>query len=620
MTTNNNDLPVTIDYTSRDYYSLRDALVARVKNNINTPGSGVSWTGENPSDFAVALIEAFAYMGDNISYYIDRIANENFIGTATQRQSIIDLAKMYGYTPSGYRAASCSVVFYNSGSSDITVPAGTQVSGEVVFNDVAEEVIFTTLSDILVPAAVDSVPGVSESVTATHGESVATRTGNDLAYGELVGVSDGLPNQSFILSENQVVENSIEVYVEVGNGNDYTLWNPVVHLADSGPSDPVFTVETDADNYVTINFGDGVSGNIPTLGSAIRVNYAVGGGQLGNISSGILNNIRYVPNNVSTTDLTVTNSTSATNGSDPESEGSIRTNAPVALRALNRAVTLQDYSSLALLVSAVGKANAVADTKNSVTMYIAPQQNTDSTDLYPGYTDDPSNGGVLTQDWPSLVSSVEQYLTNKTQIGVSVTVAQPTYVPVNLLLRFTKHPQYTNDQVKTNLLLALVNVFSYNSMQFQDIISPEEIEYEMRQVDGVYSVNVASFYRAGYPGRNTLLGGPGEIFVFDEANLDVVANSADNTLASLTPSAGTLSPTFSSSQLNYNLSVPNGTTSITLTPVNTTAIINVNGVVTASGSAATVSTPVGITAVTISVTAQDGITTGAYQVNITRAS
>jgi Cadherin-like beta sandwich domain/Baseplate J-like protein len=620
MTTNNSDLPVTIDYTSRDYYSLRDALIARVKNNINVPGSGVSWTGENTSDFAVALIEAFAYMGDNISYYIDRIANENFIGTATQRQSIIDLAKMYGYTPSGYRAASCSVVFYNSGSSDVTIPAGTQVSGEVIFNDVAEEVIFTTTSDVLVPAAGGNGPGVSETVTAIHGELVSTRAGNDPVYGELVGVSDGLPGQSFILSENQVVENSIQVYVEVGNGTDYTLWSPVVHLADSGPSDAVFTVETDADNYVTITFGDGVSGNIPTLGSAIRVNYSVGGGQLGNITSGVLNNIRYVPNNVSVSSITVTNSTSATNGADPESEGSIRTNAPIALRALNRAVTLQDYSSLALLVSAVGKANATADTKNSVTLYIAPQQNTDSTDLYPGYTGDPSNGGVLTQDWPSLVSSVQQYLANKTQIGVSVTVAQPTYVPVNLLLRFTKHPQYTDDQVKTNILLALVNVFSYNSMQFQDIVSPEEIEYEMRQVDGVYSVNVASFYRAGYPGRNTLLGGPGEIFVFDEANLDVVANSSDSTLASLTPSVGTLSPTFSSSQLNYNLSAPNGTTSMTFTPVNTTGKITVNGVATSSGSATSVTVTVGITTVQVAVTAQDGITTKTYQVNVTRAS
>jgi hypothetical protein len=620
MTTQPNEIPVTVDYTSRDYFSIRNDLIARVQSNINVPGTGVSWTGTDPSDFGVAILEAFAYMGDIINYYIDRVANENYISTATQRQSIIDIARTYGYYPSGYRAASCTLIFSNPTASAITVPAGTQVSGQVTFNDVVEEIIFTTTTDVVVPAASGGVSGESAQVTAYHGELVSTRSGNDINYGELVGVSDGTPDQSFVLYENQVVENSIQVFVEVGDGANYTQWQQVTHLADSTYSDPVYTIETDADNFVYINFGDGVSGAIPTNGSAIKVNYYVGGGQMGNVTAGTLDIIRYAAPGVDLSALTVVNDTSGTGGSDPESNDSIRNNAPNALSAINRAVTLKDYSNLAITVPNVGKANAVATNKNSVTVYVSPQQSSSVTDLYPGYTGDPTSDGVLSADWPQFVESVSTYLADKVQIGVSVTVAQPTYVPVHLLLRYTKYPQYSDTQVKSNIMLALVNVFSYGYMDFGDVLTPEEIEYQIRQVDGVYNASVIALYRDGMTGRNTLLGAPGEIFVFDEANLDVVANDANATLSAFTTSVGTLSPAFTSSLFNYNLPVPNGTTTTNFTPTNSTGTIRVNGTVVASGAATPVSIPVGVSTATIQVTAQDNITTNTYNVNITRAS
>jgi hypothetical protein len=230
------------------------------------------------------------------------------------------------------------------------------------------------------------------------------------------------------------------------------------------------------------------------------------------------------------------------------------------------------------------------------------------------------DGGVLTTDWPTLVGSVTTYLLDKTQIGVTATIAPPTYVPVNLLARFTPLPQYSADQVKADVLSALVNAFSYQYMGFGDTLTPEEVEFQIRQVEGVFNASVVAMYRSGQTGRNILSGGPGEIFVFDEANLDVNPNSTTATLSNLTSSAGTLSPAFSSSQLNYNLPVPNGTTSVSITPTNATAVITVNGVVTASGTGATVTTAVGTTTVSVHVVAQDGLTTSTYRITITRAS
>jgi hypothetical protein len=610
-----NQTPVSVDYTSRDYYSIRNDLIARVQNNVNVPGTGVNWLGTDPTDFGVALLEAFAYMGDIVNYYIDRIANENYIGTATQRQSIIDLAKTYGYTPSGYQAANVELTFYNASGSDVIVPAGTQASGQAIFNDIVEEVIFTTTADVTVPA------NSSLATSATiQGERVSTRSGNDPLYGELVGYSDGTPNQVFVLSENQVVEDSVEVYVEVGNGTDYNLWKKVTRITDSGPADAVYTLDTDADNFVYVTFGDGVSGVIPVQTAAIKVNYLVGGGQVGNIAVNLVNNIRYAQPGVDLSAITVSNTSVGIGGSDPESNDSIRKNAPKALSALTRAVTLADYASLALTVPNVGKANAIAETKNSVTVYLAPLQSSALTDLFPGYTGDPATGGVLTSDWSALVTSVQTYLADKTQIGVTTTIAPPTYVDAHLLLRFTTLPQYTAAQVKSSIMLDLVNGFSYDSAVFGGNITPESIEARVRQVEGVYNASVIALYRAGQTGRNVLIGGPGEIFVFQEANLDVNVNSSDSTLASLTSSAGTLSPAFDSSLLNYNLALPNGTTSTNITPTNATATITVNGAPTNSGSAATVTTSVGTTTIVVNVLAQDGVTNQAYRITATRAS
>jgi hypothetical protein len=150
----NENIPVGIDYTSRDYYSLRDELLNRVRLAVNASApSNRRWTGEDPSDFGVALIEAFAYMGDILNYYIDRIANESYLPTASQRQNVINLAELYGYRPAGYRAAYLTLRFSNNSTSAYVVPAGTQVIGQIVIDDVVQDLIFTTLEAVTVPAS-----------------------------------------------------------------------------------------------------------------------------------------------------------------------------------------------------------------------------------------------------------------------------------------------------------------------------------------------------------------------------------------------------------------------------------------------------------------------------------
>lgn len=85
------------------------------------------------------------------NYYIDRIANESFLTTATQRESILAIAETYGYVPSGYKNATVDLTFFNNSGSAVTVPAETRITGEVIANDTVESVTFTTTEAIVVP-------------------------------------------------------------------------------------------------------------------------------------------------------------------------------------------------------------------------------------------------------------------------------------------------------------------------------------------------------------------------------------------------------------------------------------------------------------------------------------
>ena len=508
------NIPISVDYTSKDYYVLRDELIARVQDRIP------EWTASDPSDFGVALIEAFAYMGDLISYYIDRNANESLITTATQRDSVINIAQTYGYIPAGYRPAFTSLTFSNTSDEAVSIPAGTVISGDVVSGDIVNTIYFTTESAVTIDPQVGETPG-TENVSALEGRYVTIVSDNANTYGELIGTSTGLPNMSFELGEVPSVDGTTELYVQ--DGDVYSKWTQVQHLLDNGPTDLVYQVNTDANNNVFITFGDGVSGVIPTIHSEIRANYMVGGGLIGNVPNDTLVDIVYVPG-LSTNEttalqstLTVTNASSAIGGSDPETTNQIRVSAPASLRAANRAVTLQDYADLSISVSGVGKANASAEIWTSVTVYIAPSRSSIDSDLSPGLDD----LGTPTLEYDRIKADVENFLSDKILLGTTVTIQPPTYVDLIITLQYAKLDQYTTAEVELALKQALLTSFGYNGMDFQDTIYPQDIEFALNQVPGVKTVKVTNLHIEGDTGLNTVVGAEDEIFRFQEDSISI---------------------------------------------------------------------------------------------------
>jgi hypothetical protein len=65
-------------------------------------------TTRDPADPAIAMLDAWATVADVLTFYQERIANEGYVRTATERRSLVELSRLVGYAP---RAGVSSSVF-----------------------------------------------------------------------------------------------------------------------------------------------------------------------------------------------------------------------------------------------------------------------------------------------------------------------------------------------------------------------------------------------------------------------------------------------------------------------------------------------------------------------------
>jgi hypothetical protein len=529
-----------IDYVSRDYTAILSDLTAIAKQFNPT------WAVTDASDIGVALLETFAYLGDILSFYTDRMASEGFLGTASQRASVLQIAAMLGYTPTPSSAAVVTAAIKNNDLvNPVTIPAGTQLASTTVVNGQNTQIIFETDTALTLSA------NATGNVTATQGVTVT---------GESLGTSDGTPSQVFKLVQTGVIINStgsnISVYV---GGIQYTYSSSLV---DNGPYDSAFTTTMDADGYTYIVFGDGVGGRIPPATYSVTATYRVGAGSYGNIAAGSLNSSPIS----GSYNVTISQPSAASGGADDESTDSIRYNVPRALRTLRRAVSLKDYAYLALQVSGISKASADSAVWSSVNLYIAPfgSSAVNATGPYnvvtgasitaadgtagSGYITYVGTGfgtltanvsyvtvsglapvaynlytptlvtrvagdgtsftvataatslptfsaslsvpvitatGAATTAFNTLKSSVVNYFVDKVAPNVTLTVLPPSYVPVNLEMTLRVLPQYSQATVVTQVQSALSNLVSYNNAFFADRIPPHFLLSAITNIDGV---------------------------------------------------------------------------------------------------------------------------------------
>lgn len=452
-------IPAQIDYTSRDYESIREDLIARIQERVP------EWDGTDPSDFGIVLVEAFAHLGDLVSYYVDRAANESTLSTATRRESVVALAKDLGYEPLGFQPSSVVVSFTNTAEDAVEIPVGTRVAANVDNGSAVLNIPFETDEDVVVDAN-----GVA-SVTATQGFTVL----GTFSFGEDLGMSDGEPRQTFTLSSPGVVTQSVQVYVY--DGVNYFPWQRVDHFADYSPLSRVYRVIDDGSGSYQVEFGDGVSGLVPPISHFISAVYRVVDGTSGNVPAGSIIDIEEIPglteSQVSTITgaITVTNNSPATGGTDPEDTESIRQAASQAFRSSGRAVTLEDFQNLSVGVSGVGKASALSDTSASVLVAVAPSRNFGTAEPRPGYDED----GEVTVELSDIKTRVEDALDRAALAGVTASVLDPVYVDVTIEMSVVAIPSVRQADAEVLIKQAILDRFDYSLVPFGAAIYPSDL-------------------------------------------------------------------------------------------------------------------------------------------------
>jgi len=152
-------------------------------------------------DFAAALIDAWATVGDVLTFYQERLLNEGFLRTVMEPRSIRALIAQLGLSPEPGVAASTQLAFTVAGAPGsperIRVPAGTGAQSIPGTGETAQT--FETSADIearpawnaMVPAPV--LTTVTQALTVAHTQARLAGTGTGLTVGApvLAAAADG---------------------------------------------------------------------------------------------------------------------------------------------------------------------------------------------------------------------------------------------------------------------------------------------------------------------------------------------------------------------------------------------------------------------------------------------
>jgi hypothetical protein len=83
-------------------------------------------TTRDTADPAIAMLDAWAVLADVLTFYQERIANEGFLRTATERLSVLEMARLVGYRLRPGLAASVYLAYTLEKDGEVTIPAGSR--------------------------------------------------------------------------------------------------------------------------------------------------------------------------------------------------------------------------------------------------------------------------------------------------------------------------------------------------------------------------------------------------------------------------------------------------------------------------------------------------------------
>jgi hypothetical protein len=461
-----------IDYMARDYDSFRRSMQELIPDKLP------EWTDyESEADFGNVLLQLFAHMGDILSYYQDRIANESFLDTAQTRRSIIHHLNLIGYKLATAAPASTKLrlVVPLSFKGAIEIRRGDAFATKSQKDSPSVRFEYTSENSLIIQQGMlldfpnDNKKKYYDGIPVEEGRLIKE---------EVVGVSDGTPNQRFTLIHPRLILRSLGLGQEIQRdiilkvGEEVKPWNMQETLAFSRDQQPDYIIEVDENDQATVVFGDGDFGAIPPKGALIKASYRVGGGKLGNVAANMIQTIVDAPQ-MALIGGKVTNPAPATGGAERESIDHAVSHAPEVFRSRKRAVTADDYEALALNFKGVGKVRAEGVSFNTVTLYVAPE------------------GGGFVSD--VLEKNLLAYFEDKRLLSTVVEVKDVDYVKIFVTARVEIERFYSWEDIKEKVISAGRSLLAFESVNFGQTVYLSKFYEAIEAINGVKGVLIGEF-------------------------------------------------------------------------------------------------------------------------------
>jgi hypothetical protein len=307
-------------------------------------------------------------------------------------------------------------------------------------------------------------------VKATHGET----------KNEVLGSGDGSqPMQQFELRQSPLTylaaptpagaESTLQVRI-----ND-VLWHETGSIVDLGTKDHGYITRTDDKDQTTVVFGNGQYGaRLPTGVENVKAVYRTGIGKAGNVKVQQISSPVTRPLGVKS----VINPLPATGGADREDRDQARRNAPMALMALDRLISVQDYEDFARTYAGIAKASAarLSDGRRQVVQLTIA-----------GSDDIPI---ATTSDlFVNLRQALHQFGDPYQSLRVAVRKLKLLFISAKVRLL----PDYQWEFVEPKIRGALLDKFSFAQRELGQDALPSEALNVMQGVAGVAYVDLDTF-------------------------------------------------------------------------------------------------------------------------------
>jgi hypothetical protein len=317
------------------YLEVTDVDFEDIRSNLKTYlGSQTQFQDYDfeGSNMAV-LLDLLAYNTHYNAFYTNMIANEMFLDTAQQRDSVVSRAKELGYITRSARGASANVTITFTGIANTT--------NEFILPKNSK---FTTTIDDIAYTFVTPKAITVENSANTFSKAITIEEGEPLTHRFVVNTSNPV---KYVLPNKNIDTSSISVRVQESSTNlANTVFTEATNIREVNSSSTVYYLQECADQQYELYFSTGALGKPLKNNQIVIVDYRVcNADETNGANTFTVDTLNITPNYTS---ASISTNSVARGGHPIETVDSIKFNAPRNFEVQNRAVVNNDYQRILL--------------------------------------------------------------------------------------------------------------------------------------------------------------------------------------------------------------------------------------------------------------------------------